>query len=115
MKKPILVLLALLALTPFTQLLAQAPPVAVPPANDAAAPAPDVTQFLATLSDGQSQTPSDLVPAPSFMALFDPCTSSSQCAPANAICCNGCGRMPNPCGGSGICRAPGYAAQCPVD
>ena len=112
MKKPILVLLALLALTPFTPLLAQAPPVAVPPANDAA-PAPDVAQFLATLSDGQTQTPSDLVPAPLFMAIFDPCTSSSQCFPM--ICCNGCGRVPNACGGSGVCRMAGYAAQCPID
>ena len=110
MKKPILVLLAL-ALAPFTQLLAQAPPVAVPPAKDAAAPATDVAQFLATLSDGQAQTPSDLVPAPSFMT---DCTSSSQC-PTGTICCNDCGRVPNRCGGSGICRHPGYAAQCPVD
>src|SRR5436305_14448103 len=67
MKKPVLVLLALLALLPCAQLLAQAPPAAGPPAKSAAAPAPGLAQFLATLSDGQAQAPTDLVPAPSFM------------------------------------------------
>ncbi len=105
MKKPILVLLALLALAPFTQLMAQAPPVAVPTAKDAAAPAPDVAQFLATLSGGQTQTPSDLVPAPSFMT--DGCTSDSQCPPPTRCCPYW--------GPPKICRAVGYAAQCPID
>ena len=83
MKKPVLVFLALLALIPCAQLMAQAPP--------AAAPAPDVEQFLATLSDGQTQAPSDLAPAPSFMTN---CTSSSQC-PTGKICCNLCGNPPD--------------------
>lgn len=104
MKKPILVLLALLALTPFTQLLAQAPPVSVPPANGAAAPVPDVAQFLATLSGGQTQTASDLVPAPSFMTG---CTSDSQCPPGTR-CCYFIGL-------DKICRGVSYGNTCPVD
>lgn len=98
MKKTVLVLLALLTLIPFAQSMAQTPPVAVPPANHAAAPAPEATaQFLATLPGGQTQTPNDLVPAPSFMTG---CTSSSQC-PTGQLCCNSCGNPPD----GGTCRA----------
>jgi hypothetical protein len=100
MKKPVLVLLALLSLIPFAQSMAQTPPVAVPPANPAAASAPDAAaQFLATLSGGQTQTPNDLAPAPSFMTG---CTSNAQC-PTAQLCCNVCGYLPAVGGGS--CRA----------
>jgi hypothetical protein len=97
MKRPVLVLLALLTLIPFAQSMAQTP-VAVPPTNHAAAPATEATaQFLATLSGGQTPTPNDLLPAPSFMAG---CTSNSQC-PTGQLCCNSCGNPPD----GGTCRA----------
>jgi hypothetical protein len=100
MKKPVLVFLALLCLIPFAQSMAQTLPVAVPAANPAAAPAPDAAAFLATLAGGQTQTPNDLVPAPSFMTG---CTSSSQC-PTGQLCCNVCGNPPAD-GDPGSCRA----------
>ncbi|HEX3552068.1 MAG TPA: hypothetical protein VIA62_02435 [Thermoanaerobaculia bacterium] len=109
MKKPVLVLLALLALLPFAQLLAQTPPVAVPAANSAAAPAPDTAQFLATLSPGQTQAPTDLVPAPSFMTG---CTSSSQCA-TGQLCCNVCGNPPVDGGTCRACVTP-VRGRCPL-
>jgi hypothetical protein len=91
MKKPVLILLALLTLIPFAQSMAQTPPVAVPPANLAATSAPDAAvQFLATLPGGQTQTPNDLTPAPSFMTG---CTSNAQC-PTGQLCCNVCGFLP---------------------
>jgi len=101
MKKHVLVLLALLALIPFAQLMAQAPaqtpPVAQAPAKGAAAPAPrvapapDLAPFLATPSCDQTEAPSDLVPAPLFLIG---CTSSSEC-PTGQLCCNICGALPD--------------------
>jgi len=108
MKKSVLVLLALLTLLPFAQLKAQTPPVAVPPANSAAAPVPDAAQFLATLSGAQAQTPMDLVPAPSFMTG---CTSSSQC-PTGQLCCNLCGNPPDDGSSCMGCVTP-VAGRCP--
>jgi hypothetical protein len=103
MKKPVLVLLALLSLIPFAQSWAQAP-----------APAPDAAtaRFLATLSGGQPQTPNDLAPAPSFMTG---CTSNDQC-PTGEICCFLCGNPPadeeayNSCRG---CVPPVKGGGCP--
>ncbi|HEV8581283.1 MAG TPA: hypothetical protein VGX68_19635 [Thermoanaerobaculia bacterium] len=109
MKKPVLVLLALLALIPFAQLMAQAPPAAGPAANCAADPAPDEAQFLATLSGGQTQAPSDLVPAPSFMTG---CTSSSQC-PTGELCCNLCGNPPDDGSSCMFCVMP-ERGRCPL-
>jgi len=103
MKKSILVLLALLALAPFAQLLAQTPPLAVPPAHSTAAPAPDATQFLATLPGGDS------VPAPAFLTS---CTSSSQC-PAGELCCNVCGNPPWQGGSCMACVTP-IRGRCPL-
>ncbi len=105
MKKPVLVLLALLSLVPFAQSMAQTPP--------AAAPAPDsVARFLATLSGGQTQTPNDLVPAPSFMTG---CTSNDQC-PTGEICCFLCGNPPADPEDYGSCRGcvpPVKGGGCP--
>lgn len=95
MKKPVLVLLALLVLIPFAQLMAQTPSSS-PPA------AADVTQFLATLSGGQAQSPIDLVPAPSFMTG---CTSSSQC-PTGQLCCMMCGNPPDDGSSCRACVTP---------
>lgn len=85
MKKPVLVLLALLSLLSFAQSMAQAPPPA-PPVSDTDA------QFLATLSGEQAQipTPNDLMPAPSFMTG---CSTHSQC-PSGQLCCYVCGNPP---------------------
>jgi hypothetical protein len=90
MKKPVLMLLALLSLVPFAQAMAQTP-TAVPPANPAAAPAPDVARFLATLSGGPAaQAPSGLEPAPTFMTNcgYNPPCESGQ------LCCFLCGNPP---------------------
>lgn len=100
MKKPVLILLTLLALMPFAQLLAQTP---------APAPAPDVAQFLATLSDGQAQTPADLVPTPSFMTG---CTTSSQCPPGQ-LCCFMCGNPPDDGSSCKVCVTP-IRGRCPL-
>ena len=90
MKKPVLMLLALLSLIPFAQAVAQAP-AAVPPANPAAAPAPDVARFLATLSGGPAaQAPSGLVPAPTFMTN---CGYNPPCE-YGQLCCFLCGNPP---------------------
>jgi hypothetical protein len=111
MKKPILVLLALLFLLPFAQSVAQTPPAAVPAANPAAAPAPDAAaqQFLATLSSGQAQTPNDLMPAPSFMAS---CGNGPQC-PTGQLCCNLCGNPPDGGGSCLGCVTP-IRGRCPL-
>ncbi len=87
MKKPLLVLLALLALLPFAQLQAQTP---VGTAANSVAPAPDTARFLATLAGGQAQAPSDMVPAPTFMTNcgYNPPCESGQ------ICCFLCGNPP---------------------
>lgn len=98
MKKPVLVLLALLVLLPFAQLMAQTPSAAAPASGDAA--------FLATLSGGQAQSPSDLVPAPSFMTG---CTS--QC-PTGQICCMMCGNPPDDGGSCMACVTP-INGRCP--
>jgi hypothetical protein len=91
MKRLVLVLLALLSLFAF------APAMAQPPA--AAISAPDaVADFLATLSDGQVQTPNDLPPAPSFLTG---CTSHAQC-PTGQLCCYMCGNQPE--GDDSFCR-----------
>jgi hypothetical protein len=104
MKKPILVLLAVLSLLSLGQAMAQTPPAAAP-VSDADA------QFLATLAGGQTQTPSDLVPAPSFMSG---CTDSSQC-PTGQLCCWVCGNPPAE-GDDSFCRAcvTPYRGRCPM-
>ena len=110
MKKPVLVLLALLSLIPLAQSIAQTQPVAVPAPNPAAAPAPDAAaQFLATLSSGQTQTPNDLAPAPSFMTG---CTTSAQCA-TGQLCCNVCGNPPADGGTCRACTTP-VRGRCPL-
>jgi hypothetical protein len=106
MKKPVLVLLALLAVLPFAQVMAQTPVV---PAAPTAAPALDASQFLATLADGQTQTSNDLAPAPSFMAG---CTSSAQC-PTGQLCCNVCGAQPLSAGTCMACVTP-FRGRCPL-
>jgi len=93
-----LVFLALLVLIPFAQLMAQT-----------SAPALDTTQFLATLSAGQSQAPSDLVPAPTFMTG---CTLSSDC-PTGQLCCNVCGNPPADGGSCKACVTP-IRGRCPM-
>lgn len=80
MKKPVFVLLALLALIPFAQAMAQTPAA---PATDAA-----TAQFLATLSGGQAQAPGDLTPAPLFTQTG--CGTGPAC-PTGKLCCNMCG------------------------
>lgn len=106
MKKPVLVLLALLALISVAQLLAQAPPVAVPAPNCAAAPATDATQFLATLSGGQAQAPGDLMPTPSLM------TGCGGGCPTGLLCCNVCGNPPDDGGSCMACVEP-VRGRCP--
>jgi hypothetical protein len=102
MKKPVLVLLALLALVPFAQAMAQTPPAA--PVLDAA-----TAQFLATLSGGQAQAPSDLTPAPLFTTG---CGNGPSC-PTGQICCFLCGAFPDgdPSGCWG-CITP-FRGKCP--
>ncbi|HEY9420516.1 MAG TPA: hypothetical protein VIW92_03805 [Thermoanaerobaculia bacterium] len=111
MKKPVLVLLALLSLISFAQSMAQTQPVAVPAPDPAATPAPDsVAQFLETLSGEQTQTPNDLTPTPSFMTG---CTSDYQC-PTGQICCYLCGNPPE--GDDSHCRGcvTPYKGRCPL-
>ena len=110
MKKPVLVLLVLLALLPCAQLLAQTP-AAVPPAKSATAPAPDLARFLATLSGGQAQAPTDLVPAPSFMTG---CGNGPAC-PSGQICCFLCGNPPDgDTSGCYGCVTPVRPKGCPL-
>jgi hypothetical protein len=101
MKKPALVLLALLSVLPFAQSMAQTLPVP--------APAPDAAQFLATLSDGQNLSSGDLTPAPSFMAS---CTSGAQC-PTGQLCCWVCGNPPLSGGTCKACVTP-IKGRCPL-
>jgi len=108
MKKPVLVLLALLSLIAFAQSMAQTPPAALPSPNPAAAPDTDA-QFLASLSVGQIQTPNDLAPAPSFMTG---CTTSAQC-PTGQLCCNVCGNPPDDGGSCRACVTP-IRGRCPL-
>ena len=113
MKKPVLVLLALLFLISLAPSVAQTPPAAASAPNPAAAPAPEsVARFLATLSGGQTQTLNDLAPAPSFMSG---CISNDEC-PTGEICCFLCGNPPadeeayNNCRG---CVPPVKGGYCP--
>ena len=108
MKKFVLVLLALLALIPGSQLLAQAPPVATPSPGSAVAPAPDLAQFLATLPGAKPQAPSDSAPAPLFMT-----GCSSPCS-YGEICCFLCGTLPEDGDTSGCwgCTTP-IKGRCP--
>jgi hypothetical protein len=108
MKKPVFVLLALLALIPCAQLMAQTPAAAAPSENRAAAPAPDAEQFLATLSGGQIQAPSDSVPAPLFMT---DCTSTG--CPTGQLCCNLCGNPPDDGSSCKACVTP-VRGRCPI-
>ncbi len=81
MKKPVFLLLALLALVPLAQAMAQTPA----PATDAA-----TAQFLATLASGQTQAPAGLTPAPLFMTG---CGNGPACL-TGQLCCNVCGADP---------------------
>jgi len=101
MKKPVFALLAALTLIPFAQLMSQTPSAAVP--------APDVARFLETLSGEQTQVPSDVAPAPSFMSG---CTSSSQC-PTGQLCCNLCGNPPDDGSSCMACVTP-VRGRCPI-
>lgn len=109
MRKPVLALLALFALIPLAQALAQTAPVAVAPAQAAAAPAPDTAQFLATLAGVPAQTSNDLTPAPLFKTS---CTSSAQC-PSGQLCCNACGNPPDGGGSCLACMNP-IRGRCPL-
>jgi hypothetical protein len=104
----VLVLLALLTLVPCTPGSAQTPPAPTPSvaAVTAAAPVPaDTAEFLATLSNGQTQTPSDLTPAPLFKTS---CTTNAQC-PTGKLCCYPCGID----GCSKMCLTP-VKGRCPL-
>ena len=97
MKKPVLILLALFALIPFAQLLAQP------------APSPEDAQFIASLAAGtQGQAPSNLVPAPSFLTG---CTSNAQC-PTGQLCCMLCGNPPDDGSSCMGCTTP-INSRCP--
>ena len=85
MKKPVLVLLALLALLPFAQAMAQTP-AAPAPVTDAA-----TAQFLATLAGGQAQAPGDLTPSPLFVQTG--CGTGPACG-TGQLCCMTCGNPP---------------------
>ncbi len=100
MKKTVLVLLALLALAPFAQAMAQTPA----PATDAA-----TARFLATLAGGQTQAPADLTPAPTFMTG---CGTGPAC-PTGQLCCNLCGNPPADGGSCLGCTMP-VRGRCPL-
>jgi hypothetical protein len=106
MKKPVLVLLALLTLLPFAQAMAQTPPTAPAPVTDAA-----TAQFLATLAGPQAQAPSDLTPAP----LFKTGCGNGPACPAGQICCFLCGTIPDDGDTSGCygCITPWGPKGCP--
>jgi hypothetical protein len=101
MRKHVLVLLALLALLPVTQAMAQTPPAV-----------PSTAQFLATLSSGAgapAQTPNDLTPAPLFMTG---CGTGPAC-PTGQLCCNLCGNPPADGGSCLGCTTP-IRGRCPL-
>jgi hypothetical protein len=104
MKKSVLVLLALLALLPLAQAMAQTPPAAPAPVVDAA-----TAQFLATLAGGQTQAPSDLTPAPLFKTG---CNTSADC-PTGQICCFLCGNPPDDGTSCKGCTTP-FRGRCPI-
>jgi hypothetical protein len=98
--KIVLVLLALLALIPCTQSMAQTQPAPAPApalANNAA--------FLATLSAPANAPATQTLPAPTFLSTS--CTSSSQC-PTGQLCCYPCGID----GCSNVCMNP-VRGHCP--
>ena len=101
MKKPVLVLLALFALIPFAQVLAQTPPAA--PVLDAA-----TAQLLATLAGGPAQAPADLTPAPLFMTN---CGNGPACG-TGQLCCFTCGAPP-PDDDTSICYNCITGTRCP--
>jgi hypothetical protein len=101
MKKPVLVLLALLALLPFAQAMAQTPAAL---ATDAA-----TAQFLATLAAPQAQPPADLTPAPLFQAG---CGTGPAC-PTGKLCCNVCGADPGDPSNCLRCVTP-VRGRCPL-
>ena len=111
MKKPILVLLALLSLLSFAPSRAQTPPAAEPDSNAAANPAPDTAaEFLATLSGGSTEILDDLAPASLFLTG---CTSHSQC-PTGQLCCYMCGNPPEgDDSGCWMCVTP-VRGRCPM-
>ena len=104
MKKPVFVLLALLALIPFAQAMAQTPAA---PATDAA-----TAQFLATLAGGQTQAPSGLIPTPLFAQTG--CGNGPACT-GGQICCFLCGTIPDDGDTSGCygCITPWGRKGCP--
>jgi hypothetical protein len=112
MKKLALVLLALLALVPFAQAMAQTPAPAAP-AKPTAAPVPDAAtaRFLATLAVPQAQAPSGLTPAP---LLTTGCGNGPACS-GGQICCFLCGAFPDgdPSGCYG-CITPVSPKGCPI-
>jgi len=87
MKKPILVLLALLTLVPLAQAMAQTQTPTPAPVVDAA-----TAQFLATLAVGQTQAPSGLMPTPLFTQTG--CGNGPACT-GGQICCFMCGTIPD--------------------
>ena len=101
MKKPVLVLLALLALVPFAQAMAQAPAA---PATDAA-----TAQFLATLAGGQIQVSTNPTPAP---LLETGCSTDADC-PTGQICCFLCGNPPDDGSSCKACTTP-FRGRCPI-
>jgi hypothetical protein len=104
MKKPVLILLALLTLFPLAQAMAQTPAAAPAPVVDAA-----TAQFLATLAGGQTQAPSDLTPAPLFQAG---CCTGPAC-PTGKLCCNMCGADPGEPNNCLRCVTP-VRGRCPL-
>lgn len=103
MKKLVLVLLALLALTPFAQGLAQTPAT---PVTDAA-----TAQFLATLAGGQTQAPGDLTPSPLFLQTG--CGTGPAC-PTGQLCCNMCGADPGGDTSSCLRCVTPFRGRCPL-
>ncbi len=104
----VLVLLAFLALIPCTPGSAQTLPAPTPSVAAVTTAAPvlaDTADFLATLSNGQTQAPTDLTPAPSFMTG---CTTNAQC-PRGKLCCYPCGID----GCSNMCLTP-VKGRCPM-
>jgi hypothetical protein len=85
MKKTVLVLLALLALVPVAQAMAQTPPAAPAPSTD-----PATARFLATLAGPQAQAPGGLMPAP----LFETGCGNGPACPTGQLCCFRCGNPP---------------------
>jgi hypothetical protein len=107
LKSIVFALLALLALIPCAQCMAQTP-AAMPLASSVAAATPaSVADFLETLSNGQSSAPGtgDQTPSPTLMATS--CTTDTEC-PRGQLCCYPCGIE----GCSKICMKP-MNGHCP--